>query len=170
MATLETERLRLRMFREDDLDAYAAMCADPEVMRYLGGKPFSRLESWRHMATILGHWALRHYGMWAVEERLTRQFVGRIGLIDPEGWPGFELGWALARPHWGKGLATEGARAALGYAFSVVRRDHVISLIHPDNHASIRVAQRLGERLEGETDLLGARVHVYGIHRTGVRL
>jgi RimJ/RimL family protein N-acetyltransferase len=170
MATLQTERLRLRMFRADDLDAYAAMCADPEVMRYLGGKPFSRLESWRHLAMILGHWELRHYGMWAVEERLTGQFVGRIGLIDPEGWPGFELGWALARRHWGKGLATEGARAALSYAFSVVRRDHVISLIHPDNHASIRVAQRLGERLEGETDLLGARVQVYGIHRTGVRV
>src|SRR5262245_36978224 len=112
MATLETARLRLRMFRADDFEAYAAMCADAEVMRFLGGQPFSRVESWRHLAMILGHWAIRHYGMWAVEERATGVFVGRIGFVDAEGWPGFELGWALARPHWGRGLATEGARAA----------------------------------------------------------
>jgi RimJ/RimL family protein N-acetyltransferase len=164
--TIQTRRLVLRMFWEADLDAYAEMCADPEVMRYLGnGQPLTRAETWRHMATVLGHWVLRGYGLWAVEERASGVLVGRIGCIQPEGWPGFEVGWALRRAYWGRGLATEGARAALGYAFGVLRQPRVISLIHPENKASIRVAERLGERLEGETEVVGKRALVYAITR-----
>jgi RimJ/RimL family protein N-acetyltransferase len=164
MITLETERLRLRMFRDDDLDAYARIVADPEVMRYLGdGQPLDRVGAWRQMAWILGHWSLRGYGLWAVEERTTGALVGRIGFINPEGWPGFELGWALGREHWGKGYATEGARRALAYAFDELGRDRVISLIYPDNTASIRVAERLGEKLQGRTPLYGHDVLIYGI-------
>lgn len=164
--TLETERLRLRLFREDDLDAYAAMCADPEVTRYLGeGRPLSRAEAWRQMAMLLGHWQLRGYGMWAAQERATGALVGRIGFFRPEGWPGFELGWMLARAYWGRGLATEGARAALAHAFTRLGREHVISLIHPANHASIRVAERLGERLEGRATVFGTEVLVWGLDR-----
>jgi RimJ/RimL family protein N-acetyltransferase len=167
MITLETERLRLRMFRDDDLDAYARIVANPEVMRYLGdGQPLDRPNAWRQMAWILGHWALRGYGLWAVEERATGALIGRIGFINPEGWPGFELGWALGREHWGKGYATEGARRALAYGFDEMRRDHVISLIYPDNVASVRVAARLGEKLEGRTRLYGREVLIYGISAT----
>jgi RimJ/RimL family protein N-acetyltransferase len=165
MVTLETERLRLRMFREDDIDAYANICADAEVMRYLGGKAFTRTEAWRQMAMIVGHWTLRGYGMWAVEQRSGGPIIGRIGFVNPDGWPGFELGWTLGRPYWGHGFASEGARAALEYAFSELRRDHVISLIHPDNKASIRVAERLGERPEGTAEVLGVGVIVYRIDR-----
>src|SRR5688500_6966706 len=148
MDTLETDRLTLRMFREEDLDAYAAICADPEVMRYLGeGKTLSRAEAWRQMALIIGHWQLRGYGFWAVEERATGALLGRIGFFNPEGWPGFELGWMLRRASWGKGYATEGARRALAHAFTEMGREHVISLIFPANTASIRVAERLGEAL-----------------------
>src|SRR5262252_4845118 len=107
MATLETDRLRLRMFDAGDINAYAEMCADPEVMRYLGGKTLSRLESWRHMAMILGHWTLRGYGLWAVEERATGRLIGRIGCNQPEGFPAFEIGYVLAREAWGKGYARE---------------------------------------------------------------
>lgn len=162
---LETERLILRMFCEDDFEWYAKTCADPEVMRFLGGKPFSRLEAWRHMAFLVGHWHLRGYGHWAVEEKAGGALVGRIGLLNPEGWPGFELGWALAREHWGKGYATEGARRALEYAFTQLGREHVISLIHPENRASIRVAERLGERPEGTAEVFGVEVLVYGVDR-----
>jgi RimJ/RimL family protein N-acetyltransferase len=166
MVTLETERLRLRMFRDDDLDAYAPIVADPEVVRYLGdGQPLDRVGAWRQMAWMLGHWSLRGYGLWAVEERATGALIGRIGFIDPEGWPGFELGWVLARPSWGKGYATEGARRALAYAFGEMGRDHVISLIYPANAASIRVAERLGETLEGRTVLFGREVLIYGVSR-----
>ena len=164
MTTLHTERLTLRMLREEDLDPYAAMCADPEVMRHLGeGKTFTRPEAWREMALLIGHWQLRGYGMWAVEERASGSLVGRIGFFQPEGWPGFELGWMLGREHWGKGYAIEGARGALKYAFATLKRQHVISLIRPANAASIRVAERLGERLEGRRELFGHAVLIYGI-------
>ena len=166
MISLETERLLLRMWRESDFEAYERLCSDPEVMRFLGeGRPLNRLEAWRQMAALVGHWHLRGYGIWAVEERESGNLVGRIGFFNPEGWPGFELGWVLGREHWGKGFATEGARRALDYAFTEMGRDHVISLIHPDNVGSIRVAERLGERLEGKTELFGHDVLIYGIER-----
>ena len=166
MIQLQTDRLLLRMFRESDFEAYAGICADPDVMRYLGeGKPLSRMDAWRQMAMVLGHWQLRGYGLWAVEEKVSGALVGRIGFFNPEGWPGFEVGWMLGRPYWGNGFATEGARAVLQYAFTEMQRTHVISLIRPENAASIRVAERLGERLEGRTVLMGHEALIYGIQR-----
>lgn len=166
MERLETERLVLRMWREeDDFESYARMCADPEVMRYLGGKTMTRAEAWRHMAFFIGHWHLRGYSHWAVEEKATGQIIGRIGFLNPDGWPGFEIGWTLGREHWGKGYAIEGARRALRYAFTELDKAHVISLIHPENQGSIRVAERLGERLEGRTEIVGIGVLIYGIDR-----
>lgn len=163
---LETERLLLRMFGPGDLDAYAEMCADQEVIRYIGdGRTLSRDESWRDMAVIRGHWDLRGYGLWAVEERASGSLIGRIGCWNPEGWPGFEVGWMLARRRWGCGLATEGARAVLRHAFCVMKVPHVISLIHPDNAPSIRLAQRVGERLEGTTEVASIKLLIYGIDR-----
>jgi len=162
---LETDRLKLRMFREDDFEAYAKLTADPEVMRFIGGKTFDRLEAWRGMAFMVGHWHLLGYGHWAVEEKSTGNLMGRIGFLNPAGWPGFELGWTLAREYWGRGYATEGARRALQYGFEELDRSHIISLIHPDNNASIRVAERLGEKVEGTTHLLGHDVLIYGIDR-----
>jgi RimJ/RimL family protein N-acetyltransferase len=162
--TLETERLRLRAFRDDDFPSYATMCADPNVMRYLGeGQPLTGPEAWRQMAMILGHWQLRGYGLWAVEERATSALIGRLGLYNPEGWPALELGWALGREHWGKGFATEGARRAMQFAFDTLRVPHLISLIRPENTPSIRVAERLGETLERRMTLYGHDVLVYGV-------
>jgi RimJ/RimL family protein N-acetyltransferase len=163
--TLQTERLILRMWRKEDFDPYAQMTADPEVMRYLGGKPYSRLETWRHMAYLVGHWQLLGYGQWAVEEKRTGTLLGRVGFQNPVGWPAFEIGWTLGRQFWGKGYATEGARRALEYAFKELDKDHVISLIHPENQGSIRVAERLGEKPEGKTEVLGIPVIIYGIDR-----
>ena len=168
--TLETERLLLRMFRPDDLDAYAAMCADPDVMRYLGdGKPLDRPNAWRQMAMILGHWPLRGYGLFALEEKTTGALVGRAGIFEPEGWPGFEAGWMLRRESWGKGYATEAARRVLRWAFTDLGREHVISLIREANKPSIRVAERLGERLEGRAVIFGQDALVYGIGRAAWR-
>src|SRR5947209_1983705 len=134
--TLETERLTLRMFRESDFELYAAMCGDAETMRYIGdGQPLPRHIAWRNLALMVGHWSLRGYGLWAVEERSSGVLVGRIGFWNPEGWPDFELGWMLRRGFWGQGYATEAARAALQVAFTQLNRPHVISLIHPDNAA-----------------------------------
>ena len=102
--TLETNRLLLRQFQESDFDAYSAMSSDPEVMRYIGqGVPMSRYESWRNMATLLGHWVLRGYGFWAVEEKSSGELIGRCGIWNPEGWPGIEVGWIFRRSAWGQG-------------------------------------------------------------------
>ncbi|MBN1630175.1 MAG: GNAT family N-acetyltransferase [Thermoleophilia bacterium] len=143
---IETERLRLRPFRQEDTDVYAAMCADPKVMRYLSptGEILSREDAWRQMAMLVGHWELRGFGIWAAEERQTGCFVGRIGLHYPEGWPDRELGWALRQEFWGRGLAFEGARAVADHAFRDLGWTHLISLIRPGNGRSVRVAENLG--------------------------
>jgi RimJ/RimL family protein N-acetyltransferase len=165
--TLETDRLLLRPFRRSDCGDYAALYADPEVTRHLesGPDPWDRHGSWEHLAYQQGHWLLRGFGMWAVELRETGDFLGAIGFSAPEGWPGFELAWTLARRWWGHGYATEGAREAMAYAFYVLGEDRVISLIAPENRASIRVAERVGERLEGRIEHLGREMLCYGIGR-----
>ncbi|AFY35817.1 GNAT family N-acetyltransferase [Calothrix sp. PCC 7507] len=163
---LETQRLILRGWREEDFDAYSEMCGDPEVMRYIGaGKPLSCEESWRNMAMILGHWYLRGYGLWAVEERQSGEMIGRIGCHQPHGWPGFEIGWTLRRAYWRRGFAIEAARAALNYAFAELQQSHVISLIRPENVASRRVAEKLGEKLTGKMEFMGGEAVIYGMRR-----
>ena len=165
---LETERLRLRSFCKGDIEGYVAMNADPEVLRYLAGagaEPWDRGRSWRHLAFLLGHWQLGDAGMWAVEHRETGDFIGVVGFAAPDGWPGFELAWTLRRGWWRSGYPTEGARAALEYAFTVLEKARVISLIHPENRASIRVAERIGERLQGHIQHFGREMLCYGLDR-----
>lgn len=166
VVTLETERLVLRMFDKADVEAYAAFCGDPEVMRYIGdGQPLAPPMAWRSLATVIGHWSLRGYGLWAVTERASGALVGRVGFWNPHGWPGFELGWLLSRSYWGRGYATEAARAAMDWGFTRREEPQVISLIYPDNAASIEVATRLGERLADRIELLGKPVLLYRITR-----
>jgi RimJ/RimL family protein N-acetyltransferase len=166
MLTFGSSRLLLRMFRESDLDAYADMCGDPEVMRFLGaGYPLTRAESWRNMALVLGHWQLRGFGLWAVEERRTGLLAGRVGCWQPEGWPGLEIGWTFRREFWGQGYATEAAQTVLADAFSRPGPSRLISLIHPQNERSIAVALRLGMRREKDTEILGHHARIYGIER-----
>lgn len=142
---LETERLLMREWRASDIDAFAGIYADAEVMRFLGGEPLTRNDAWRSMAGAAGHWMLRGYGLWVVERKCDAAVIGRVGLINPEGWPALEVGWTLGRPYWGQGYATESARAALNYAFVTQPVDKMISLIAPGNEASQAVASRLGE-------------------------
>jgi len=163
--SLRTERLLLRPFRESDLDVLARLYADARFMRYIG-PPASHDESWRHLAMLLGHWELRGYGLWAAE--FQGRLIGRIGLYRPEGWPDLEVGWALDPDFWGRGLATEGARAALDQAARVLGRRDPVSVIRPDNAPSIRLAQRLGARYERTMTLRGSRVLIYRHrHQTG---
>jgi RimJ/RimL family protein N-acetyltransferase len=160
---ISTTRLKLRPFRDADWDDYAAMSADPEVMRHIGaGGPVSRDDAWRSMAVMLGHWELRGYGMYAIEERATGRLVGRTGFIDPPGWPGFEIGWLLAREHWGRGYAREAAQAAMYVAFGMLGRESAISLIRPGNERSIKLVEALGATLaERLDDFLGGPALVY---------
>jgi RimJ/RimL family protein N-acetyltransferase len=141
------------------------MCADPDVMRHVGDGPLNREEAWRQLAFFTGHWELRGYGMWAVVERASGAFVGRVGLHYPEGWPAREVGWVLARPFWGRGYALEAGRAALTSAFDELGWPHVSSFIAPENLRSIRLAERLGERFNREVELRGRRVMEYFVER-----
>ena len=166
---LETERLLLRWFREEDFPAYVEIATDPEVMKFIGGQQ-TEFEAWKAMSSHIGHWYFRGYGVFAVEEKSSGKMIGRIGFMNPPGWPGFELGWTLSRTSWGKGYATEGARRAMEYAFTEMNRDHLISCIAPDNVSSAKVAERLGETVEGEAELLGKRIFIYGITRDQWRL
>lgn len=104
-----TERLILRSFDIGDLEPYAAMNADEATMRFLGG-PIDRVATWRVMAGLIGHWQLRGFGMWAVEDRASGEFVGRAGLYEQDGWPGTEVAWSIRRDRWNEGLATEAVR------------------------------------------------------------
>ena len=142
---LQTERLILRGWRCEDFESYARFMADPEVTRHLSGELMSRADAWRNMAMLVGHWTLRGYGMWAVERRSDHAFVGRVGLHNPEGWPGLEVGWALGKEYWGQGYATEAAHAAMNYGFLTQDVERLLSIIQVDNRPSQAVARRLGE-------------------------
>ena len=164
--TLETKRLRMRAFREDDTEPLFELMQDPDVVRYIGDRRIpTRQECWRAIAGWLGHWALRGYGLWAVDDRQTGELVGRIGLINPADWPGVEVGYAIGKRWWGRGYATEGAVAARDWGFAHLKVDELISLIDPENTGSIGVARKLRETLTGDYDLWGHRVLVYAITR-----
>jgi RimJ/RimL family protein N-acetyltransferase len=159
---ITTDRLLLREFRAEDFDAYAAIMADSDVTRHLGeGRPLSRVEAWRQMAMFIGHWALRGYGLWAVEERATGRFLGRIGCLEPEGFPAFEIAYTLTRSAWGRGFAREGAAAALRHARETLCRREITSIIRPANTASIRVAQSLGAVAAETVEFFGAPSVLY---------
>ena len=145
--TIETDRLLLRPFRDDDVDAYAAVLQTREVRASLHlPDDVGREQAWLGMAQQLGQWELRGTGQWALEELATGGFVGRAGMHWPEraDWPGIEIGWALHPEHWGKGYATEAGAAAVEYAFAHHRVDALYSVILPENTASQAVALRLG--------------------------
>lgn len=166
--TWETDRLLLRPPVAADLDPFVEIHEHPEVRQFAValGQASGRSAAWRMLALLIGHWHLRGYGQWTVIEKSTRDVVGRVGLWHPEGWPGLEIGWVIRRSCWNRGFATEAAAAARDFAFQHVGATHVISMIRSDNHRSIRVAEKIGETLEGTHVLEGAEVLVYGMKRT----
>jgi RimJ/RimL family protein N-acetyltransferase len=161
---LATERLTLRAPGLRDFEATAAFLAS-ERAAMIGG-PLDRLGAWRALAGSLGHWELRGYGMWAVEETATGDFLGQVGMFNPEGWIAQEIGWWLAAPeHEGKGFACEAALAARRYAYHVAGWREAFSVIHPDNLRSIRLAERLGATLDREQAVPGSAIPGSAIRR-----
>jgi RimJ/RimL family protein N-acetyltransferase len=150
--TLETERLILRAPCVDDFPAWAIFCADEEANQHIGGT-MDEDAAWRQLAATIGTWGLRGFGAWSVVEKATGDWVGRVGCVKPHNWPGTEIGWVIARDRWGRGYASESARAAIDFAFETLGWVEVMHSIAPENLASQAVAKRLGSRLEGEVDL-----------------
>ncbi len=147
---IETARLRLRAIRSDDLDRWAAVCADPEVVRYLGGATFSREDTWRRLLATAGSWAVLGYGYWAVERRDGGGMIGHAGFGDFKrdmipviaGVP--EAGWVFAREAQGQGYAAEAVAAALAWADQALRGQEIAAIISPGNAPSIRLAEKAG--------------------------
>jgi RimJ/RimL family protein N-acetyltransferase len=128
-------------------------------------QPQDRVTAWRGMAMIAGHWTLRGFGMFVLQEKTTGAFLGRVGPWMPEGWVGFELGWGLVRSAWGRGYALEAARAAGSWALQNVDTPELVSLIHADNARSQALARRLGMSPARETLHAGATHLVFQIAR-----
>ena len=172
MDELLTPRLRLRRWRDDDVTNLRRLDADSRYTRYLGslGGPVTEEQTAERLERLQRDWIGHGFGRWAVEERETGRFVGHAGPGVHRLWPDDpELGWGVDPELWGRGYATEAAAAALAHGFETLGFERVVSLIHPENHPSIRVADRLGERPtatvhwpEGGLDLL-----VYSIERPG---
>lgn len=169
--TIETERLLLRRWRTEDAAPFAAINADPEVMRFVGaGRPLGRALSDDLLARIERDWDARGFGLWAVEARGARgTLLGFCGLsvptFLPDVLPAVEVGWRLARSAWGRGIATEGARAALAFGFADCGMRDILAIVDPRNARSLRVGEKLGmtarpDRLHAGT---GMRVRVLGV-------
>ena len=124
VTVLETERLILRPPRPEDFEPYAAYMAD-DASRFIGG-PQARSQAWRGFMSIAGAWAMSGYSMFSAVEKDSGRWIGRIGPWAPADWPGTEVGWGVSRECWGRGYATEGAAAAIDWAF-----DHYLSIAHP---------------------------------------
>src|ERR1700676_129886 len=165
---IETERLILRQWRGADVAPNTAMLADPGTARFItvDGKPItSELAGWRNAAVMAGHWALHGAGMLVVEEKQSGKYAGRVGPCFPPGWPGFEVGWGIAREFRGKGYAVEAARASIDWSFATFELDQIMHCIDCDNVASQAVARRLGAEKGPEIDLFGHVADVWVTQR-----
>lgn len=169
---LETPRLLLRRWRPDDLDGFAAISAQPEVMRYIhDGSTHDRATTAERLARFERHWDEHGFGLYALEIKETGELAGFTGLAVPtflpEIMPAVEIGWRLGTEHWGKGLATEAARAVVAHAWAEVGLRRLVSIHIVGNDASARVMVKLGMTLDRETVQpdTGRRVRVYALER-----
>ena len=165
--TLETERLILREFRKDDLDAHAATLGDEEVMRHIGGKAMSREDSWRRLMAGVGSWALNGMGPWAVELKSDGRMVGHCGFFEFErtmtpsivGEP--EMGWIFDRSVHGAGIAREACSAALAWADREIAAESYPAIIDLENFASMKLAERLGFVRQADATYRDAAIAFY---------
>jgi RimJ/RimL family protein N-acetyltransferase len=147
---LETERLILRGFTDEDFGDYHATMSDPEVMRFLGAEPLGREEATRRMSMFAGFWEIQGRGMWAVELKSGGPAIGHVGMFDLrrdmqpsiEGMP--EMGWIFDRSVHGQGIAYEAAKAVLDWHDATFGVMEIPAIISPGNEASMRLAERLG--------------------------
>jgi len=163
---LETDRLRLRPYRRDDLDDLHAMFSDPEHM-YWYPAPYDRKESAAWLERQLTSYRDRGFGLLIVEDRATGEFLGSVGpaMMLVEGVEHVEIGWHTRPGRKGEGIAPEAGAASRDWAFENLEVDHLIALVRPENTGSNRVAQKIGMHVDREVDHKGLRHRVYRIDR-----
>ena len=158
---LETDRLALRIFRENDWKDLHAYYSDEACTRYTIGRTLTEGETWRAMASLIGHWQLRQYGSYALENKVDHRVLGFAGLDYPIDWPEPEIQWVLCRTYWGKGYASEAVRAIKKMTDQYLPDLSLISLIHPENTNSIKLAEAVGAHFEREYDFRGGKWLIY---------
>jgi RimJ/RimL family protein N-acetyltransferase len=164
MDEIETPRLQLRLFKQDDLDQLAVIFSDPQVVKFLlPNRAATREETQKALESMMRHWRVHGYGRWAIVHRETQKLIGYGGLRCFEETP--ELVYLLARPHWGCGLATEVASACLEYGFMQRGFERIIALTRPDNLASRRVMEKVGLSYEMNVNLFNLDVVFYALSR-----
>jgi RimJ/RimL family protein N-acetyltransferase len=168
MIMLETPRLILRRWREEDVAPMAAVNADPEVMRWIrDGSVLDEQQTRGRIQAWESEWESQGFGLFAVEIRSTGELAGFTGLsvpdFLPEVLPAVEVGWRLGPSHWGRGLATEAAAAAVRFGFRERGLERIVSITQVGNDASERVMTKLGMRLARETvsPTYGRRLRVF---------
>jgi ribosomal-protein-alanine N-acetyltransferase len=167
---LETARLRLRPFREGDLEDLYRLYGDAEVMRYISdGRPRTREETVAALARMMGHWPQFGFGMWALFDRTDGRFIGRCGLQPLREGSEIELGYTLFKEFWGRGIATETARLALRHGFETSGLERIIAIAHPANGASRRVMEKVGLRYERTGPFKDQEVVWYALGRDEFR-
>jgi RimJ/RimL family protein N-acetyltransferase len=168
VTVLETERLRLRRFRDDDLDTVARWNADALFMRHMGRPPMTRAESAAASRRHEAHWDEHGFGLFAVDDRATGTLVGRAGVQYHRAWPQDpEVGWSFDPAWWGRGLATEAGAACVGWAFGELDLSRVVSITVEDNLASRRVMEKLGFHLleTRDDDQLALTLWIHALSR-----
>ena len=164
MPSIETERLLLRIVCRDDLDDLARMFADPDVVKYVGdGTPSNREEASKAVDSMIAHWQKHSFGRWIAGDKVSGAFIGFGGLRSLFGTP--EVVYHLTKNNWGKGFATELARAALRFGFEERGFDRIVAITKPPNLASIHVMEKLGMQFEKHAQYYGLDVAQYSITR-----
>ena len=159
---LQTKRLRLRPYRLEDVEPLFSVFGDPATMRYIGQGPDPTLDATRvRVERYLDHQRSHGFGLWVVEHRATGALLGDCGLLRLDGGPEIEVGYRLARDHWGQGFATEAAGACVTYGFDKLRLPRILAVTHPDNAASRRVLEKIGLRYQGFGSYYQRQVAVY---------
>ncbi len=158
---LQTERLLLRQFQESDWRDLYEYYSDRAATRYTFGRDLNEGDTWRIMCGMIGHWQVRGYGPYAVEEKAGGKVLGTVGFWYPNDWPEPEIKWGLAAHAWGRGFASEAARAVLMMGREFMPEITPISMISPQNEASIRLALAVGAKYESEYVYEGELCHVY---------
>ena len=146
---IETDRLLLRVPKQDDFERYAELFCDAEAAKHIGGG-MTRSDAWRRFLQMPGAWAVQGFAMFSMVEKSTGLWVGQAGPWMPDGWPGTEVGYALHPSAWGRGYATEACTSAIDWAFDNLSWTNVVHCIAPANTASQKVAQRLGSTVLGK--------------------
>ena len=166
MKTIETERLHMRPFAFEDLDDFALLCADPEVMRFIGnGEPQSRERAEIRFNALIKHWNDQGFGPFAVTTKPSCEFAGFCGLQFLDDTREIEVGYRLRKRFWGMGLATEAARASLRFGFEELALDRIVAVVQPENVASCRVIEKIGLRYVRDARFYDTDVNYYAISR-----